>query len=236
MKYHLAKRTSEGKADMNKSECFKNALRHNVWILKRADFQEVYVNNTDNCCTKCAEVGLEQNRLTPIPAEIQAKKADLIQILKRETASLKNQYMEMTGEWASKNYDRLKLWVAEYLKQMHEFRLLDPATKQEKRKEYQEKYKLYNSLPYDIVNPNGLKTNYVISAMKKAEHHYEDSIKKLAYRIKKKNFNEAEIKVKTSHVGVNIDTVLTDGVKTVHAFTIIASGPIQRPHYRYLIK
>jgi hypothetical protein len=42
--------------------------------------------------------------------------------------------------------------------------------------------------------------------------------------------------VETSHIGVNINTTLTDGEKTVRAFTIIASGEIQRPHYRYLVK
>jgi hypothetical protein len=35
---------------------------------------------------------------------------------------------------------------------------------------------------------------------------------------------------------VNIDMTLTDGEKTVKAFTIIAEGQIQRPHYRYLVK
>lgn len=37
-------------------------------------------------------------------------------------------------------------------------------------------------------------------------------------------------------LGVNIETTITDGVKKVRAFTIVAEGEIQRPHYRYLIK
>jgi len=35
---------------------------------------------------------------------------------------------------------------------------------------------------------------------------------------------------------VNIETTLTDGEKMVRAYTIIAEGQVQRPHYRYLIK
>jgi hypothetical protein len=66
--------------------------------------------------------------------------------------------------------------------------------------------------------------------------HYENSIVKLAYRIEKKGLNLDKITVKTSHIGVNINTWITDGEQTVHAYTIIASGEIQRPHYRYLIK
>ena len=72
--------------------------------------------------------------------------------------------------------------------------------------------------------------------VKAAEQHYENSIQKLAARIEKKGLNTENLSVLTSHVGVNINTTLTDGIKTVRAFTIIAEGPIQRPHYRYLIK
>ena len=62
------------------------------------------------------------------------------------------------------------------------------------------------------------------------------SIEKLAKRIEKKGLNQENIRTITSHVGVNIETTLTDGNKTVRAFTIIAQGTIQKPHYRYLIK
>ena len=37
-------------------------------------------------------------------------------------------------------------------------------------------------------------------------------------------------------IGVNIESIITDGTKTVRAWTIVAEGEIQRPHYRYLIK
>jgi len=58
----------------------------------------------------------------------------------------------------------------------------------------------------------------------------------LAARIEKKGLNVEKIKTVTSHIGVNLETTLTDGTKTVRAWTIVASGEIQRPHYRYLIK
>ena len=66
--------------------------------------------------------------------------------------------------------------------------------------------------------------------------HYESSISKLALRIESKGLNKNNLKVSTSHIDVNIETTLTDGIKTVRAFTIIASGEVQKPHYRYLIK
>jgi hypothetical protein len=77
---------------------------------------------------------------------------------------------------------------------------------------------------------------FMLGEDKKAILHYEGSIVKLANRIEKKDLNIDKLIVKTSHIGVNINTTLTDGEKTVNAFTIIASGEIQKPHYRYLVK
>lgn len=145
----------------------------------------------------------------------------LIELLKKETESLKIQYIEMTSEWASKEFDRLRNWANRY--NMGEFG-------------YGEASKKYYRLPYDVVNSNGKKENFVEREVKNAEEHYEASIEKLAFRIEKKGLNQNNLKLGTSHIGVNIETTITDGNKKVSAWTIIASGAIQRPHYRYLIK
>ena len=72
--------------------------------------------------------------------------------------------------------------------------------------------------------------------VKKAEDHYTHSIEKLAHRIIKKGLDLNNIKMKSSFLDPNMSTTITDDVKTVRAFTIIASGAVQKPHYRYLIK
>jgi len=142
-------------------------------------------------------------------------------ILKSETAGLKTQYIDMTAKWAAAEYKRLRHWANDY---------------QAGKFGFGEASKTYYRLEYDITNPNGKLENYVGKRIKEANTHYEQSIEKLAYRISQKGLNVSNLKVKTSHIGVNIETTLTDGEKTVKAFTIIAGGPIQRPHYRYLIK
>ena len=78
----------------------------------------------------------------------------------------------------------------------------------------------------------GFITNEIDSAKK----HYDSSIVKLAQRIERKGLDLNNIKMETSFIDVNIETTITDGVKFVTAHTIVASGQIQRPHYRYLIK
>ena len=64
---------------------------------------------------------------------------------------------------------------------------------------------------------------------------FDMKLSKLAGRMDNKGF-KSEIKVTSEHVGVNFSCWVTDGELTAHAYTIIASGPIVRPHYRYLVK
>ena len=146
---------------------------------------------------------------------------NIIEVLKKETESLKVQYLEMTEKWAVKEFENLRRWASDYRDGKLGF---DAASRK------------YYSLPYYIVNSNGKVEHHVEKMVKNAIKHYEFSIEKLAARIEKKGLNQEILKVVTSHIGVNIETTLTDGNKTVRAFTIIAEGEIQRPHYRYLIK
>lgn len=145
----------------------------------------------------------------------------LIEILKRETESLKTQYVEMTEKWAIKEFEYLRQWATDYNKGKFGFA---------------EASKKYYRLPHYIVNSNGKVEQHVEKMVKNAIEHYDFSIEKLAERIEKKGLNQEILTTVTSHIGVNIETTLTDGNKTVRAFTIIAQGDIQRPHYRYLIK
>jgi hypothetical protein len=77
---------------------------------------------------------------------------------------------------------------------------------------------------------------YLEKEIKKAENHYESSLQKLTSRIQLKGLNVETMKIISGTVGVNINITLTDGDKTVRAYTIVAEGEIQKPHYRYLVK
>jgi hypothetical protein len=77
---------------------------------------------------------------------------------------------------------------------------------------------------------------YVAKQVELAAAHYENSIIKLAQRVMRKNLDLNNIEMQTSVMDVNIETIISDGNKSVRAWTIIASGAIQKPHYRYLVK
>lgn len=97
--------------------------------------------------------------------------------------------------------------------------------------------KKYSKLVYEyfLINRFGFE-KFLEKELKSAEIHYKNSIEKLALRIAKKELNEENLTLNSSRIGVNFETIITDGKKSVRAWTIIAEGAIQRPHYRYLIK
>lgn len=147
----------------------------------------------------------------------------LITILKQETKSLKIQYVVQIETWAKKQYIKnIERRNNYYSKTCSDF-----ITKSE----YYKESKWVHNSPYWTFTEE-----FVDRSIEKAKQHYEYSIEKLALRIEKKELNENKLKVVTSHIGVNINTTITDGDKTVNAFTILAYGEVQKPHYRYLIK
>lgn len=160
-----------------------------------------------------------------------------------ETEPLKEIFIKKTVEWANNNYGRMAKMSYWTQRDWCEYFGLTPQIN---------KNNVY-LFPNGFYNTKDSKTHsrmcgeirrilskgldeYVKSEVTKAEQHYENSILKLTDRLLKKGLDIDKIEILTSSVGVNIDTTLTDGNKTVRAYTIVAEGEIQRPHYRYLIK
>ncbi len=148
---------------------------------------------------------------------------NLVAKLTEETKELKLAYLANIEKWASEEFDRLL-----------EFKL----NFQSKGGYKVELEKKYYSLHIFINTPEnkGKKIEWVALQVKKAETHYQNSIEKLAFRVEKKGLNIDRIEMKSSFLDPNMSTTITDGENTIRAFTIIASGPVQKPHYRYLVK
>lgn len=172
---------------------------------------------------------------------------NLIEILTRETESLRIQYIKETEVWANKSFaNAVKMAKWRETDWCEYFGLIPVAVNVGKSNEFLSFPRgFYNTREAKIYRnmrdkARGISktpiADYISNKIKLAEEHYIFSVEKLAFRIEKKGLNIDSLKAVTSHVGVNIETTLTDGVKTVRAFTIIARGEIQCPHYRYLIK
>lgn len=78
---------------------------------------------------------------------------------------------------------------------------------------------------------------YKASKVKQAEEHYTESIMRLAKRLNDKGITaNSKFTITSAKVGVNFECYIHHESGITKAWTIIASGPIQQPHYRYLVK
>lgn len=150
--------------------------------------------------------------------------ASLLETLFEQTEILKVEFLQKTAEWAVEDFARIEKFVK-------------TATVKQLEGETQRKFYARQKRADAIgqVYEKGLEL-FITGKEKAALAHYEDSIRKLAARIEAKDLNKETLSIQTAKIGVNIETVFTDGVKTVRAFTIVAFGVIQKPHYRYLVK
>ena len=79
---------------------------------------------------------------------------------------------------------------------------------------------------------------YLTNKLTLAKLHYESIVVKLAIRIEQKGIKLETLICKHSKVDQNIESVWedTNSKVSVRTWTIIASGEVQQPHFRFLIK
>lgn len=167
--------------------------------------------------------------------------------LKDQTQDLKNLYIKMTAEYTANQFDGVTArkkwnevdWCAYFGLTPEKANEGFPQEfltfpKSFYRSQNYQRYRTICILIDDMLKLG--KDGYITKQILKAEKHYNQSIEKLADRIIKKGLNENNITLQSSRVGVNFETTATDGNMTVKAWTIVASGDVQAPHYRYLVK
>lgn len=163
----------------------------------------------------------------------------LVNALRKETESIKNSYVAQISDWARQEFEKAMKINENYLSLKKYYLNSDlnelfGGVKEEPTVEFYQAKNYLLDKGYSIIK-TGLQ-KFVEKQVKEAIEHYESSILKLSAKIEKKGLNIEKLEVKSGMVGVNFETTLTDGEKIVRAFTIVASGDIQKPHYRYLIK
>lgn len=153
-----------------------------------------------------------------------------------ELEAFKAAYIERVKAWTIESVERSKRIRKAYFDATNEYKVTSKLLTEEEKKEKRSNIiKLQNE--YNTLKFNDDCLNYILPKnLKAAEIHFTNTLDKLVERIKGKGLNEEKVEVVTAFVGVNLELTLSDSIKTVRAFTIIASGEIQKPHYRYLIK
>jgi len=181
---------------------------------------------------------------------------NLVQQLKGETTELKSKFIQATEKYAKAEFnrlyklsllDQLTLGVQEFGFELDNHTDINFYGDNKPRKVFAKIDGLHffnhkASLKLDKLETLISRTmrmgldKYLAKQIELAVDHYDMSIVKLAQRVVKKDLDLDNVKMNTTVMDVNIETTITDGNKIVRAFTIIASGAVQKPHYRYLVK
>lgn len=168
---------------------------------------------------------------------------NLIKNLKEQTQELKAIYLEKTESWSKAEFERLFKMTDTSIRVLHGYDSRNewPVGHKYRNETNPENYMRHTKASYAYaqkvgsIKYKGLEI-FVETNLKMANMHYDQSIAKLADRIIKKGLNQDNLILSSSRIEMNFETIITDGNKKVRAFTILAEGEIQRPHYRYLVK
>lgn len=160
---------------------------------------------------------------------------DLVNKLMSQTEDFKNTYIENTKSWSIKSFEGISKMTEEgIINNRGVSTTFNGVTRMSHSKASYAYFKKISAIIY-----NGM-DNYVSNKVKEAEMHYIQSIKKLAHKIKAKGLEISKVEVDSNYTKFAIDNsmevVISDGTMTVRAWTILAMGEINAPHYRYLIK
>jgi hypothetical protein len=169
---------------------------------------------------------------------------NLIKKLTEETIEFKVSLMSRTKDWAEAQYERNIERKNQYYKMklretVEQFPSSFSGQKEGvdyfvvSKEVYNREQKFYwNSPSWYFDRDEFVKRTLIL-----AEKKYETGIEKLAGRIVKKGLNaDCLKKVSGVYLDPNLNIEISDGQKSVRAWTIIAGGPVQKPHYRYLVK
>ena len=169
----------------------------------------------------CTEEILDfMNNIEGLAPKTQEEVDTLADKLTLETQDLKDNYIKKIEEWAVREWNSIQEFRKSYTTGNYSI---------------ENEIKYYN-LPAISCGHTYTVQDYVAYQKEKAQDHYNNSILKLATRVLKKGLNVKNLELSTTYFDPNISTIITDGNKSVRAWTIIASGEIQKPHYRYLVK
>lgn len=163
----------------------------------------------------------------------------LIASLFNNTQDLRLIYLDKTKEWAKSAFNQILIQYNWSINDWCKYFNIEAVDNKFPKNFYNtNKAKIYDTLKTQITTVVKMGQDvYISTAIKEAEIHYKNSIIKLASRLNNKGINdETPYTITNTSLGQNFECLITSGNVIVKAWTIIASGEVQRPHYRYLVK
>lgn len=221
---------NDGKISVNVPSVKSSILRFRVKQLANTIVKNNFV---DDSILEVTEVGCVDSKL--------------LSELKVHTKELKYAYIERTKQYANGMYDVCvekskwtdKQWYEKY-NVMYEVRR--PGTTMEfvtvaVSDHYSKKHSRMLNDQSKVKDTLHLgREKFVEKRVKEAEYHYEDSMVRLCKKLNEVGvMEETDFTVTSQVLNDNFECYITHPNGVVKAWTIIAGGPIQQPHYRYLV-
>ena len=185
--------------------------------------------------------------------EIEKPVSGLLVHLTKETGEFRVKYLNQVEKWAKEQTVRNQTRMANFKNMITEVGLA--SCKKRLVEDYNSpktiawlENRINNAIVVhqDVIDSEGRwadgpkwkmnETEMVKRHRKQAERHFEAGLTKMVERVDTKGMISEKCRLSKISIDVNIEATVTDGNQSVRLFTIIASGPVQRPHYRYLCK
>jgi hypothetical protein len=247
MKTAKFKYSEQGKGTLYATVTLKNDGKVSVNISNAGHYTSVMRFRAKNLAQEIVKADFKHDAaydFNEVKSYIDSK---LVAELYKHTAELKKLYIEETKKFADRKYEHClsrehwttKQWYDEY---QLPYKILHEGTDRafpSLERDYN--YKVYSMMlnhQSEVRKILGLGLDkYKANEVKDAERHYEASIEKLSMKLNEKGIvDESEFTVTSGRIGENFECNIHHEHGLTKAWTILASGPIQRPHYRYLVK
>ncbi len=247
-----------------KTAFFKHLTRHKKFLHGKVtlnDNGKVSISISDPKCYSAAERYMAKKTAMAIVdadfihegvVSLQVVKSDsgLIKKLADKTQDLKESYIESVKKWSASIF-KGALKKSKYTKE--EWLHLHDVKFEIRPDRFNKEVMVVNLLPtegnnkaYNRMRDDKEKTLKLVESgyeffegreVKHAIDHYESSLRKLANRLNSKGItDQTDIDITTAIFAVNLEITIKHGTSITKAWTIIAEGEINRPHYRYLVK
>ena len=176
-----------------------------------------------------------------IIGEVESSDSGILGILMSETHELKLQLLDRTESWAKQSFINIQKNLPSMIAQKEQAWSAYNDACASKLPTWNLQ-KAFYSISKKVETMKKIVScgvdKYVVDELNNADAHYTSSLSKLALRITQKGMDMTNFKLVSGYVGINLEMKMTDGVKSVSAWTIWAAqdSELVSPHYRYLVK
>lgn len=236
-----------GKGSIYGTVTLKNDGKVSINLNNSSRYSYMMRNGAKNLANEIVKAGFNHAAAYDFKEVKSYVDSKLVSELYKHTADLKTLYIEETKKYADRKYQHCIEREDWSTRQWYDDYGLPYTLKHEGTdREFPLLADKYNTKTYGFMQLHKSEVRQILEMglekfkakeVKYAEQHYEDSITRLSIRLNEKGItDESKFTITSGRIDMNFECIINHEHGVTKAWTIIASGPVQRPHYRYLVK